>query len=331
VVTYNHRWDGYRGYLTETGVALTLHGSAIVQAVVASWAAGAIPGVLASAREMANPAKDDGIRPTVALSGLNTVLEMVESLKIQFRTLLEDFRSVQESVANELAGLHNEVQQEAVYERVYEDMHQLVVRSLARVEDRIEEYRNELSAQLGDLWHQLGDDSRRFLSSAEYLYRDSRGTKTLDFAPMAVEYCKVVETELWRRLYRPLLKHLKQTGRHKVTLRCGQREVDVHTDREEKTLTLGQLAYLFETSREAAPNPEVHGFLKRFPPQVQQFVFYELPGTLRKISNEYRNGSAHTETLTQAKVEEFRSLLLGRKDGATGLLRQIGQIGPVPA
>jgi hypothetical protein len=263
------------------------------------------------------------------LERLGEILEMTSGLHVLVKDLQTNFGEKQRSVEQKLSKIEDLTRQDQTYQQIYEDLHQLVVKSLAQIQDRIRESERGLIDRLGkDTWAQLVPESQHFLSSAEYLYGEHRGARILDFAPAAVEYCKVVETELNERLSRPLFKFLHDQVGPKVELQFGGRIGRQRTDPKAKLPSLGQMAYLLKASRKPAEqNQVVSDFLESFyAAEIQEFILRDLPDKLLTITAEFRNGAAHAEALSQEKLEEFRTILFGREDGSDSLLRQIVRI-----
>ena len=335
IATYVHDYTPYGGDITDFNsrtTEFTPSGQATAEAILASW--DHKPG-----RPSIHSLVDSTQRLGLALSSQTTILEelghirkALGDLHFLIRTLQADFKEAQRSFEHQLSELEGEAQRDQAYQQAYEGLHQLVTRSLAQVDDRIREYELELVTQLGEVWDQLGADSQRFLSSAEYLYSEHRGANSLDFAPAAVEYCKVVETELGKRVSRPLLQYLREKVGPKVELKFGGRKCIVSTSANAKPPELGRLAHLLEASRTSKTNQVVRDFLtNHYPPDIQDLILQDLPAKLKQITTEYRNGAAHTEDLPQKKIEEFRAILLGSEDSLEpSLLQQITCIQPVP-
>jgi tetratricopeptide (TPR) repeat protein len=53
-----------------------------------------------------------------------------------------------------------------------------------------------IEREMQENFRQLSEKSRKFLSTGEYLYRIHQNNPTIDFAPIMIEFCKVVENEL---------------------------------------------------------------------------------------------------------------------------------------
>jgi hypothetical protein len=318
IVTYTHHWSGGgrgKNGFNQREANLTPLGRTIVEAILAS------PSLLDNVQSLglAPP-------PQPAVLELDKIREMIASLHILVSTLQTNFSEVQSSFERRLSEMKDATQRDLAYQQVHEDLHQLAVRSLAQVDDRIREYERQLAKRLRETWHQLGEEAQYFLASAEYLYSDSKGAKRLDFAPAAVEYCKVVETELEERLFQPLKEYLLENAGPEVKLKCGRDELTVNE--KSKPPAMGQLANLLKTSRKSEQNQVVRDFLANYyAPAVQEFILQDLPGKL-EITTEYRNGAAHTKRLSQEEIEEFRAMLFGGEDGSNSLLQQIVFIQP---
>ena len=86
---------------------------------------------------------------------------------------------------------------------------------IRKIEDRLQlvsskAYHDALS-RVGDRFGGLPAEAKRFLASAEQMYAALRDNPMVDFAPIMVEYCKVIECALWAFLdrseeYRTLMR-----------------------------------------------------------------------------------------------------------------------------
>jgi hypothetical protein len=319
IVAYTHRYDSsdfpHISGFNQRQIDLTPIGELIIEAILEK------PSILDV--ELISP--DQASVP----NELREIREMISGLYVLLRALQTNFGEIHRSFEQKLSKIEDATLRDQAYQQVYEDLHQLVVKSLAQIHDRIREYERGLIEQVGeDTWAQLAPNSRHFLSSAEYLYGEHRGARILDFAPAAVEYCKVVETELNDRLSCPLLKFLHDHVGPVVELQFGGEAHEQRTDPKARPPSLGQVAHLLKASRKPAEkNQVVRDFLERsYASEIQEFILRDLPGKLLTITKEFRNGAAHAEALSQEKVEDFREILIGSEDGSDSLLRQIVRI-----
>jgi hypothetical protein len=310
IVTYTHGYttpygDDIIGF-NEREVDLTSFGRTVTEAIVADWEgqSGKPPThSLMSVIQQLERSPSQIVSPEE-----EQMREMLSKLYTIVSALQSDFSRVREGFEQRLSMLEDEARRDQIYEEAYEQLHQLAMRSLREVDVRVEEYKRLLGKRLGKTWGELGSETRQFLSSAEYLYDQNKGAKALDFAPAAVEYCKVVEREIGERLSRSLSQHLGLS----------------------RPLALGQIAYLLQGSQPKQYRKVQQFISSHYPQEVQDFILQELPNTLKRITKEYRNGAAHNELLSQAKIEEFRTILLGSEDASgTSLLQQIVQIQPI--
>lgn len=171
--------------------------------------------------------------------------------------------------------------------------------------------KNKLRSKLGNTWNSLEDESQIFLATAEFLLEQNHNVKGFDFAPLAVEYSKVLETELKQKLCAHLAHYLDAKN-HTTPLRAGRYPVTTASLKDHKKLVLGNIEYLLKDAQKGVPaNRVVVDFLRSKCPDQGKYALHQLPRLIKRIKDEYRNRAAHTELVELSEIEELRSEVLG--------------------
>jgi pentatricopeptide repeat protein len=84
------------------------------------------------------------------------------------------------------------------YDEIFEKMHTIATQICNDFRNRKENFFKRISNDINDRYSELSQKSRNFLITAEFIYT-SQKEMIIDFAPVIVEYCKVIENELnWK-------------------------------------------------------------------------------------------------------------------------------------
>ena len=142
----------------------------------------------------------------------------------------------------------------------------------------------------------LSEKGKEFFSTADYLFHILK-SRNFDFAPVMVEYSKVVEVEIFERIYKPLEKW---ANKNNTRIKTGKS--NSHTNRFD-TITLGGLIHLVKL-------PVFKKFVKvSYNNSSQSFINSHLPNILNKITK-LRNSSAHKNSSNLKKASELRKILI---------------------
>jgi hypothetical protein len=151
---------------------------------------------------------------------------------------------------------------------------------------------------LGDAWHLLLDEERRFLATAEVFWSDHAGAVTMDFGPVVIELAKVFESLANRTVIEPFREWASQSGRE-----VGQ------------VATIGDIRAELQRVAELAP-----GATK--PKGARSLADYldaagrraeaigELLPVLKRL-NPIRRDAAHPHRITSRSAAEARAWMLG--------------------
>jgi hypothetical protein len=148
----------------------------------------------------------------------------------------------------------------------------------------------------------------------------------MDAAPIAVEYAKVVETELQKRFLTALEDHLESRADTR-NIRCGRKTLTPDRDSSWigafQRLGLGETGYLLEDIANGANDSALGDLLRSR--GIQRGVLQSISKDLSQIATKYRNGAAHTRRLSRNDLLEFRALLFDRNNGLLKRLVELGQ------
>lgn len=217
-----------------------------------------------------------------------------------------------------------EAASEVEIERRVNEIHERALHYRQQVSTEIEKESEEfLRVRLEKIWGSLAEESRDFLVTAEAMFRVQKNWNR-DFAMPAVELCKVLEKEILVRLIQPfgdfVLRHpaFPEVEQHQRSVRrLNNLGVVLRGGQAEGKLLLGRFAR--EMRLVPSGNDRVYKMFREYVEGrcVKPAFWLDLmnpdggPAMLLKIAEEYRNGSAHTESMTRQLMEEWRDRLLG--------------------
>ena len=168
-------------------------------------------------------------------------------------------------------------------------------------------------------WHLLEKESQQFLPMAEYLYDELHNLENPDFSPFIVQYCRVVENELWKKIFIAYHDHLQEKRINLDNII----EFDITPENESKALkfassikrdkreyTLGEIHWIISLLKISGNTYKNSLLLQNFRPFILQH-FDE--GLLQKpfldkmeiLKNDYRNKSAHPYPMNMDAATQF--------------------------
>ena len=182
---------------------------------------------------------------------------------------------------------------------------------------------DKVISELGnEVFSELHPDSRHFLTTAEVFYAASENVATeMDASPIAIEYAKVVETELHHRFLPALVRGLAASN-----WRMLQAGKEIWFDdygswrRKLSNLLLGQSVELLQHAINGTGNEAVRKIIETLQPNTDWSR--RLAEDLQQVVDRYRNGAAHIEPVARDAVTEFRDLLF-----VGGLLQRLVELG----
>jgi tetratricopeptide (TPR) repeat protein len=152
----------------------------------------------------------------------------------------------------------------------------------------------------------LNENSRSFLKSAETLYHSY--PEDLDYSPVMLQYCKIIESELLNKFVNRLKKWAKSNNQQ---IQTGP---DISKDINKfERIFLGNYIHILK-------NDIVKRFIDEQYPELKDYLKNKLPAIIKEIAT-YRNSSAHTNQSTKQKVTHVRNIILER-----GLLENIAKL-----
>jgi hypothetical protein len=165
----------------------------------------------------------------------------------------------------------------------------------------------------------LSENALRFVATAEHV---SQTLKTdLDWSPAVIGLCKAVETEIFERILRPLGTRL--VG---ASLDTDTRDKDLGRVAKffvvpnSKPPELGSFAHFLQTSLKSesrrTTSMVVGGLYTLFASWPNSAWLANLNGlysAVVRLTQDFRNRAAHTDSLTQTDYESCREFVLGRE------------------
>lgn len=176
-------------------------------------------------------------------------------------------------LANCQSGNESQEISTEIWEEQFADKMEQAIREISRLVKKSNEsgYRTE-AARVKQAFPKLPEEAGKFLASAEQMYRVFQDNEVIDFAPVMVEYCKVIEVLLW--------SYLDRTGEYDPEI----------ADNRRKDKTLGSAEFVI---RQAGSKKSLFGFLKG----------------IERVTR-FRNKSAHKEVLKkEPDLKEVQKLI----------------------
>lgn len=252
---------------------------------------------------------------------------ILEELSLQ-RGLMQRIAEAQKIALREVERSRNEKRAEHTYDELLNQLHRLVQEGSRIQPAAWRAAHARLAEELGPkIFNGLrAEDSRHFLITAEVFLAASRDVAGMDAAPIAVEYAKVVETELQERFLAPLEGYLESQANARL-IRCGSRSIEPKRDGSWqgsfRRLGLGDMSYLLDSTAKGENDSVLGTYLRSR--GIQAPLLKSVSEDLLKISQKYRNGAAHTRRLTRKDLLEFRTLLFNLENGLLRRLVELGQ------
>jgi hypothetical protein len=203
----------------------------------------------------------------------------------------------------------------------------------AQLEDIIELF--------GEKWDPLDDEVKRFLSTGEILLKELErlDAGNADYAPVVIEYAKALECHIHKKFFETFRESLRQDGlaANESIYKCDfgpilfspseQRSVE-HTISElrkflseDKSLTMGAMWHILLRVREEVKPAPVLGMLVahlRKHKKAACLLESEFIKDWGRFIESFRNGAAHSTSITVGQAKECRDLVFGN---ARSLLR----------
>ncbi|MBC8492668.1 MAG: hypothetical protein H8D43_02690 [Chloroflexi bacterium] len=251
---------------------------------------------------------------------------ILEEISLQ-RDLLQQISDAQRRAQLELRRSLDATATERVYADLIDQLHNLVQQGSRVQMAAVQVAKNRLIEVLGyEYFSALLPDCQHFLVTAETFYATTADIpEQVDAASIAVEYAKVVETELRRRFMAKLGNFLDACQYTGELVIYGKGRRPKRGDKWEKWITshsfsLGYIGGLLQMTVEHGRNPKVMDYISRL--GLEPEAMNRLAKDIEIITKRYRNGAAHTEGLGRVELDEFRDMLFER-----GLLHRLVDLG----
>jgi tetratricopeptide (TPR) repeat protein len=150
------------------------------------------------------------------------------------------------------------------------------------------------------------------LANAEFLLSRHKDGALPIFAGAIIEYSKAIETSVNEILIRPFISSLWKGDTQRTLEVKGPngkpRAIEVMYRGNVKTLMLGD-AFLFLKAKSTEWTDHCESLFTR----RAAWIFYELPDIIKRVKDDFRNGSAHYSSSDRAKAVLFRQFLEGKQ------------------
>jgi hypothetical protein len=192
----------------------------------------------------------------------------------------------------------------------------------------------EITELFGTKWDHLDDEVKRFLSTGEILLKELErlDVGNADYASVVIEYAKALECQIHKEFFESFRESLRQDGLlvNESIYKCDfgpiplspseQRGIE-RTIRElrmflseNKCLTMGAMRYiLLRTRQEVKPAPVLGMFVAHLRKHKKAVCLLEneFIRDWGQFIESFRNGAAHSTSITCNQAKECRDLVLG--------------------
>jgi hypothetical protein len=225
-----------------------------------------------------------------------------------------------ESSLKEIKNLPRE--DEDKLRRIYKSIDEKLA-SLSDGEKDITFYQDEVKHWF-DYWELLDEASKKFLPSAEYLFDSISRVGSEDYSPFIIQYCRALENELLKKMfesYHTDIKErfdfvkIKELTNTDITNSGSKANVFAKfVLKDNAKYTLGQMKWVIALTKTGGStldtSPLVMDFrmyiLRYYQDEILEKEYINLIG---KISDEYRNKSAHPYIMTLDTAKECQVLI----------------------
>jgi len=218
-------------------------------------------------------------------------------------------------------------QRDSLYEERARDMHSFIEREMRERGRVIDEFQKRFETYVfGDYWPLIDSDARLFLATGEFFYDFSKSMDLTppDYSGIAVEFCKAVEIELWKRIGKHLGETLISRGIDKYpfwSIEKGKYQKNLCAIQglaESKAMLGAFLGFTWGLVKHSTPAIEkkyrdagarIQEVIAEISPQPNLLNEHGIPKLLSELT-QHRNGSAHKDKLERQKLEELHSIVV---------------------
>ncbi len=258
---------------------------------------------------------------------------LIEFLEDRFRKIENQLNKISSKVDDVLAAL-NELQsslkeikelpreEEDKLRRIYRAIDEKLG-NLSEKERDIAFYQEEVK-QWFDYWEQLDEASKQFLPSAEYLFDSIHKVGAEDYSPFIIQYCRALENELLKKLFESyhedLFKdHTQEDIKEMIAedLRNSDSKANIFAkfvQRDNRKYTLGQMKWIIALTKDDSSTLKLSKLVSNFRTFIlkyynEQLLEKKYINLIEKISEDYRNKSAHPYIMTLDSAMECQILI----------------------
>jgi hypothetical protein len=201
----------------------------------------------------------------------------------------------------------------------------------------------EIMELFGKKWGHLGDDVKQFLSTGEILLKELERLDVgkADYAPVVIEYAKALECHINKEFFESFKKSLRQDdlAANESIYKCDygpallspseQRGIERTISElrmflsEDKNLTMGAMWHiLLRVRQEVKPAPVLGMFVAhlRKHKKADCLLESEFIKNWGRFIESFRNGAAHSKSMTFGQAKECRDLVFGNDSSLLRIL-----------
>ncbi len=170
-----------------------------------------------------------------------------------------------------------------------------------------------------DLWESLDMESQKFLPIAEFIYDQLSHIPDADFSPFVVQYCRVLENEILKKLFETYhsegLRDIDRKELVQADLENSQTNVFAKMVlKDDRRYELGKMSRIMSYLKEHGNTLKGSKLLQHFRTFVTYYfdtriVENEFLTDLERIRLEFRNRAAHTEVMSVLLAKDCQTLL----------------------
>ena len=238
-------------------------------------------------------------------------------------TSISDIKALQRDIADikRFANTSDEASITDAIQRIHGLIEQCL--TIKNLKDSLPEARDWIAPY----WCKLEPESQYFLPTGVFLYNQYRNEPGIDMAPIMLEYCRVLENELFRKMFFPYIKKLinrktvVRTEFPESFMKAQTKEfasfLEVCTmkyaDKPESwKLEMGKMAVILQAALAKHPHDQLTAdFKKHLEHTFEQTIiktktrFAEQLATIKEM----RNSCAHPSSVPQEKIDECKELI----------------------
>ena len=286
------------------------------------------------------------IRQLVTTDGALTRTQIVELGERVIGEIHHGLARLQDSWGEKISQAAT-FQRDRLYDERAQQIHMFIEHEMQDRGRVIDEFESRLETYVfGDYWPLIDSNARLFLATGEFFYDFSKGMNLThpDYSGIAIEFCKAVEIELWKRLGQHLGAILINRGIDKYPfwiIDKGEYKKElcpVRSLAESKAMLGAFLGFTWGLAKYSNPAIEkkyreagsrIQEVIAEVSPQPNLLNEHNIPKFLSELIK-HRNGSAHKNKLERQELEELHRMVVSLRP-EDSVIVQLLQAFPLPS